>query len=59
MARAVDVLSIVLLVAAGLAFYGGVHALSEQRDLGALFWFAVGALSLRSATDLLAPKTGS
>jgi hypothetical protein len=57
-ARALDIVSCVLIVAGGLAFVYGVQALGERRDLAALYLLVVGALCLKSATDLLRPKSG-
>lgn len=59
MARVVDLVSVLLLVGAALAFAVGVHALGDRRDLDALYWLVVGALTLRSSTDLLRPKGAS
>ncbi len=56
MARAVDVISVLLLLGGAAAFAMGVFALGDRRDLDALYWLAVGALVLRSATDMLRPK---
>ncbi len=56
MTRALDIISIALL-AFGIAAFGlGVFALGENRDLNALYWLVVGALLLRTSTDLLRPK---
>jgi hypothetical protein len=59
MQRLLDTLSIALLVAAIVAFAAGFYALGERRDLGALYWLVVGALTLRSATELLRPRSSS
>jgi len=59
MPRAIDVISVVLLLFAAVAFALGVRALGEREDLSALYWLAVGALVLRSATDMLRPKSGA
>ncbi len=59
LARAVDLISIVLLLAAAGAFAFGVHALGDRRDLDALYWLALGALVLRASTDILRPKAGA
>jgi len=56
MTRALDIASLLLLLGAGVAFTAGVVALGGRRDLAALYWFAVGALALRSAVDLLRPR---
>jgi hypothetical protein len=59
MLKAIDVISVTLLVAAAGAFALGVHALGERRDLSALYWLAVGGLVLKAATDMLRPKSGA
>ena len=59
MTRAIDVISILLLSASAGAFAMGVSALGDRRDLDSLYWLVVGALTLRSATDLLRPKGSS
>lgn len=59
MSRAIDVLAIVLLAAAALAFGLGVNALGDRQDFRALYLLAIGALALRSATELLRPKGGA
>ena len=56
MNRAVDILSVVLLGAAGAAFASGVFSLGEQHDLHALYWLVVGALLLKAAVDMLRPS---
>jgi hypothetical protein len=57
-ARALDIVSCLLLAAAGLAFTFGVHALGDRRDLAALYLLVVGGLCLKAGTDLLRPKSG-
>lgn len=59
MARAVDLISILLLLAAAVAFAFGVHALGNRRDLDALYYLVIGALVLRASTDILRPKAGA
>ncbi|MEO8900575.1 MAG: hypothetical protein ABI488_02980 [Polyangiaceae bacterium] len=59
MSKVIDALSILLVLAASLAFAVGVSALSERRDLAALYWLAIGGLVLRSAVELLRPKSSS
>ncbi len=58
MSRAVDLLSIVLMVLAIAAFGVGVHALGKRADLESLYWLVVGALVLKAATDMVRPKGG-
>jgi hypothetical protein len=57
-ARALDVVSGLLVVAAGVAFSYGVYALGQRRDLVALYLLVVGGLCLKAATELLRPKSG-
>lgn len=51
----VDVLAIVLLVAAGSAFVAGEMALARAEDLHAIYWLAVGVVSLRAAVQIARP----
>lgn len=57
--RVVDVLSLVLLLGSAFAFGAGVDALAERRDLVALYWLVVGALTLKAATDMVRPRSSS
>jgi hypothetical protein len=59
LAKAIDVISVLLLLLAAIAFALGMRALGDRQDLSALYWLVVGALTLRSATDLLRPVSGS
>jgi hypothetical protein len=59
MPKVIDVISILMLVGAAIAFTLGIRALGDRQDLGALYWLVVGALVLRSATDMLRPKPGA
>jgi hypothetical protein len=59
MVRFVDTISVLLLLCAMAAFAAGLYVLSEQRDLLALYWLAVGLAALRASTNLLRPKAGS
>lgn len=58
MARALDLISCILVLAAGLAFVRGVQALGDRKELVAVYLLVVGALCLKAATDLLRPKAG-
>jgi hypothetical protein len=57
MARAVDLLSVLLLLLAACAFSAGIYSLGQEQDLGALYFLIVGALLLRAATEILRPKS--
>jgi hypothetical protein len=57
--RAIDVFSIVLLLGSIAAFGFGVIALSDREDFKALYLLVVGALALRSSTELLRPRSGA
>ena len=59
MGRVATAVNIVLFVAAASAFVLGLHALGERRDVQALYFLAVGAISLRAATDMLRPRSSS
>ncbi len=59
MSRAIDVFSVVLLVAAIAAFGFGVIALGDREDFKALYLLVVGALALRASTELLRPRSGA
>jgi hypothetical protein len=56
MGRAVDVLALALLLGAAFAFSLGIRALDREEDRYALYWLAVGALALKSSTDLFRPR---
>jgi hypothetical protein len=51
----VDVLAVVLLMAAGAALILGEGALARAEDLHALYWLAVGVAALRAATQVARP----
>jgi ABC-type branched-subunit amino acid transport system permease subunit len=57
MGRALDWLAVALLLAAAIAFALGVRALDREEDRFALYWLAVGAMSLKGSTDLLKPRS--
>lgn len=59
MSKVVDLLSIFLVLGASAAFAVGVAALGERRDLAAIYWLAIGGLVLRSAVELLRPRSSS
>lgn len=59
MVRLADVISVLLLVASVVAFVLGFLALGDRRDLIAVYWLVVGALSLRASTNLLRPRAGA
>jgi hypothetical protein len=50
-----DLLAIGLVVAAGGAFAAGELALARAEDLHAIYWLAVGAVSLRAAVQIARP----
>jgi hypothetical protein len=57
MGRALDWLAVALLLAAAIAFALGVRALDREEDRFAVYWLAVGAMSLKASTDLLKPRS--
>jgi hypothetical protein len=56
MGRALDWLAVALLLGSAIAFALGVRALDHEEDRYALYWLAVGAMSLKSSTDLVRPR---
>jgi len=58
MSRALDLFAVALLLSATVAFSLGVRALDREEDRYAIYWLAVGAMALKSATDLLRPRRG-
>jgi hypothetical protein len=58
MVRLADLLSVLLLLGAVIAFVLGFLALGERRDIAAVYWLVVGGLALRASTNLLRPKPG-
>jgi hypothetical protein len=55
----VDVLAIALVVGAVGAFVAGEGALARADDLRAVYWLAVGIVSLRAAVQVARPGTKS
>jgi len=59
MGRVANAVNIVLFVAAAAAFVLGLRALGDRRDVQALYFLLVGAIALRSATDMLRPRSSN
>lgn len=57
MGRALDILALVLLSTAIGALVLGIYVMGNRDDIAALFCFACGAVLLRSAVDLLRPRS--
>lgn len=57
MSRALDIVAIGLLVTGTAVLSAGIYTLGEGRDLGALYWLLIGALILRTASNLVRSKT--
>jgi hypothetical protein len=53
--RLVDGLAIALVIASGAAFIAGEVALSKAEDLRAIYWLAIGVVSLRAAVQIARP----
>jgi hypothetical protein len=51
----VDVLALALVIAAGAAFVLGEAALARADDLQAIYWLAVGIVSLRAGVQVARP----
>jgi hypothetical protein len=50
-----DALAIVLVLGAGAAFLFGERALAAAEDMHAIYWLAVGVVSLHSAVQIARP----
>lgn len=59
MGKLIDLLGVVLLLAAIAAFSVGMTALGAQEDLAAIYWLVVGGLVLKASVDLLRPGGAS
>ena len=57
MGAVLDIMALTLLVVATSAFVLGMYLMSGRDDVGAVFAFACGAVLLRSAVDLLRPRS--
>ncbi len=57
MARVLDILALFLLLIAVFVLLFGIYVMGNRDDIGALFCFACGAVLLRSAVDLLRPRS--
>jgi hypothetical protein len=57
MSRVANAVNVLLFLAACASFALGLYALGDRRDLQAIYWLIVGAISLRSATDMLRPRS--
>jgi hypothetical protein len=53
MGRALDALAVGLLLTAAVIFAIGVRALDHEEDRYALYWFSVGAVTLKCGADLI------
>jgi hypothetical protein len=56
MGRWLDLLAVVLLAGAALAFSLGVRSLDREEDRFALYWLVVGGLSLKASVELIRPR---
>jgi hypothetical protein len=50
--RLVDALALLLLAAAGAAFWSGARAITTREDLHAIYWMIVGVALLRATSTL-------
>jgi hypothetical protein len=51
-----DVVALLMVVAAGAAFGVGASSLARAEDLKALYWLAVGVVTVRSAVQIVRPR---
>jgi hypothetical protein len=59
MGRTLDWLAAGLLLAAAFSIALSVLALDREQDRRAFYWLLLGALALKSSTDLFRPKKSS
>ncbi|NUO52995.1 MAG: hypothetical protein HOV80_29465 [Polyangiaceae bacterium] len=59
MSRAIDLLAILLVLVAAVAFGFGLHALGKNEDFRAIYLLVVGGLALRASTEILRPRGGA
>ena len=57
MNRGTEAFAAGLVVAAALGFSLGIYAVGQQQDRLAVYWLAIGALCLKSSTDLVRPRS--
>ena len=53
--KLVDVIAVALVIAAASAFVAGEMAIARVEDLRAVYWLAVGVVSLRAAVQVARP----
>jgi hypothetical protein len=51
-ARLLDVVAILMLLGAGLAFYFGFDAVYLHKDINAIYWMLVGVALVRGTSNL-------
>jgi hypothetical protein len=54
--RLVEVVAVALLLLAAFVLVLGVLALSDGKDLTAVYWAALGAILLKAAVEVLRPQ---
>jgi len=57
MARLLDFLALLMLLLAAASMCAGVYVMGNRDDIAAFFFLASGFVFLRSAVDLLRPRT--
>jgi ABC-type Fe3+ transport system permease subunit len=55
--RIANVINVVLFALSAVAFALGIVALGDRKDLHAVYWLVIGALSLKAAADMLRPRS--
>jgi len=59
LSRAIDLLAILLVLVAAVAFAFGLLALGKNEDFRAIYLLVVGGLALRASTEILRPRGGA
>jgi len=58
-ARALDIVAVLLLLAAAVAFGFGLRALGSHEDFEAIYLLLIGGFALRASTEILRPRGSS
>ncbi|GAC1394755.1 MAG: hypothetical protein NVS3B10_22510 [Polyangiales bacterium] len=58
-ARLLDVVALLMLVAAGAAFLFGADAITTHKDVNAIYWMIVGVVLVRGSSNLARAERAS
>lgn len=55
----VNILTVALVLAAGISLAVGIMAIGDEQDVQAFYWLALGALLLKSGVEMVRPSRSS